>query len=117
RNGFLRTSYALARGAEALAVLDSAPDFVPDAILLDVVMPGLAGLPLLTRFRERLPRVPVILVSGYGGDQTILGLLDAGASELIQKPFTLEALADAIKRCVSGPKEGPERTATELKIE
>lgn len=101
-------------GAEALQLLDAGAGFVPDAILLDVVMPGLAGLALFAEFRGRLPRVPVILMSGYSTDQTVIGMLEAGARELIQKPFTIETIAGAIRRSLAGNRGEGLGTAADL---
>lgn len=90
-----------AGGVDLISQLDRNRDFVPAIILLDVVMPGLAGLPLYRELRKRMPDVPVILMSGYSTDQTVQALLDAGARELIQKPFTLERLAGAMRHALT----------------
>ena len=87
-----------AGGVESLALLDNTPDLRPHVLLLDVMMPGLAGPALLTELRKRLPQVPIVLVSGYSADKTVTDMLNAGAQELIQKPFAIEALAGAIRR-------------------
>ena len=87
-------------GADGLNWLKSADAFVPDCVLLDVVMPGLSGLPLYKEIRKHLPSVPVILMSGYSTDDTVTELLQAGARELIQKPFALEVLAGAVRRAI-----------------
>jgi PAS domain S-box-containing protein len=88
-------------GIEMLKQLDVAPRLKPAILLLDVIMPGLSGLPLFREFRKRHPGVPVILISGYSADQTVRDLLDAGALELVQKPFTLECLAGAMRRALT----------------
>jgi PAS domain S-box-containing protein len=89
-------------GADALKFIDSTPGFVPNVVLLDVVMPGLSGLPLFHELRKRLPSTPVILMSGYSADQTVTEMLNAGAQELVQKPFPIESLAGAIRRAADG---------------
>lgn len=90
-----------AGGVEALQLLDASPAFAPAVVLLDVVMPGLAGLQLFKEVRRRVPAAPVVVMSGYSADQAVISLLEAGARELIQKPFTLETLASAIRRAVA----------------
>jgi DNA-binding NtrC family response regulator len=97
-------------GAEALRILDSGSGFVPQAVLLDVVMPGLAGLPLFVELRKRVPAAPVILISGYSTDQTVIGLLEAGATELVQKPCTIETIAEAIRRNLAASQESRVRS-------
>jgi len=81
-----------------LKILDGG--YAPALVLLDVVMPGLAGVPLMKELRQRVPLAPVVLVSGYSTDQMVQAMLDSGALELVQKPFTLEALATAIRRAL-----------------
>jgi CheY-like chemotaxis protein len=90
-----------AGGTEALELLDGG--MFPQIILLDVVMPGFAGLPLLKEMKKRLPSVPVLLVSGYSTDKTVQDMLDFGAVELVQKPFSMEALAGAVRRALELP--------------
>ncbi len=91
-----------AGGVVSLKLLDARPQITPQVVLLDVMMPGLAGLPLLDELRKRLPAVPIVLVSGYSADKTVTDMLNAGAQELIQKPFAIEALAGAIRRAADG---------------
>jgi len=88
-------------GAEALKLLQSTGDSIPAVVLLDVVMPGLAGPALFAELRKRLPKVPIVLMSGYSTDQTVTALLEAGARALVQKPFVMETLAGAIRRAVN----------------
>ena len=89
-------------GPECLSVLDEKKGAEPQIVLLDVVMPGLSGLPLLGEVRKRLPHAPIVLISGYSTDKTVTDMLNAGAQELVQKPFAIEALAGAIRRAADG---------------
>jgi DNA-binding response OmpR family regulator len=66
-------------------------------IILDVMMPGLAGLPRFRALRERLPDTPVLFISGFSREAAVQDLLDAGAEELIHKPFRIETLARAVR--------------------
>ena len=52
-------------GAEGLLVLESPP---VQGVFLDLVMPGLGGLAVLTRIRSRFPHVPVVILSAHAGD-------------------------------------------------
>lgn len=89
-------------GEEGLQLLDI-HHIQPRVIVLDVMMPGLAGVPLFHELRKRLPRVPVILISGFSREREVQLMLQAGAQELIQKPFRLEELATAIRRALQVP--------------
>ncbi|HYZ34414.1 MAG TPA: response regulator, partial [Crenalkalicoccus sp.] len=77
-------------GEAALAALEAGP--LPDAVVSDVAMPGMDGLALAARIRERWPALPVLLVSGYA--EGALGCdLGALGVRLLTKPYAPEALA------------------------
>ena len=78
----------------------------PALVLLDLLLPGTDGIALMERVPE-LNDVPVILISAYGRDETIVRALDAGAADYIVKPFSpseLTARVRAALRRVSGPQ-------------
>ena len=59
----------------------------PDLLLLDLVLPGIDGIELMEN-EPRLADLPVIFISGYGRDETIVRALQAGAYDYIVKPFS-----------------------------
>ena len=59
----------------------------PALAVLDVVLPGADGIELMQQIPE-LTDLPVILIFGYGGDQTVERALDVGATDYIVKPFS-----------------------------
>jgi CheY-like chemotaxis protein len=76
-------------GSDALAL---APRYRPDAVLLDLFMPGMPGEVALERFREFDPSVPIIVVSGNQDEEVARATLAQGAFDYIKKPFDLVAL-------------------------
>ena len=76
-------------GARALERLGDEP---VDAILSDVVMPGMDGLEFLSRLKERVPEVPVILMSGQATVETAVKATRLGALDFIEKPVGLDRL-------------------------
>ncbi len=72
-------------GASALAKTAS---LKPDLVTLDIEMPGMNGLEVLTTLRSRFPRTEVIMISSDAGrgDQRIITSLEAGAFDFILKP-------------------------------
>src|SRR5437773_460984 len=90
---FLRT-FLGARGYSAVTVT-SADEAVrrfhaerPAAVLLDVVMPGgMDGLAALAAFRKIDKDIPVIVVSGQGGTNTVVQAMKLGATDFVCKPF------------------------------
>jgi two-component system, OmpR family, response regulator len=93
------TIVAVASGQEAL---DAAQDDGPfDAILMDVMMPGLDGPDTLARMREEgvpAQQVPVVFMTAKVGAAEWERLLSLGASGVIAKPFDPMALPDELGR-------------------
>jgi two-component system, cell cycle sensor histidine kinase and response regulator CckA len=87
---------AAASGNDALAALAD-PALHVDLLLTDVIMPSMSGRELYERLSRERPGLPVIYMSGYT-DHIIAphGVLDPG-THFIQKPFTLETLAGAVR--------------------
>ena len=84
----------VASGEEALARFQ---DFQPSVILLDVELPGMNGLDLLTHLGEEIQRIPIIIITGRGSDERVVQAIDAGAYWYIEKPLkppVLRALLD-----------------------
>jgi len=67
-----------------------------DLVILDVVMPGMGGAELLAELRRREPDVAVLLCSGHPLEDDVSQLRRAGASDFLQKPFTVAALSQAV---------------------
>ena len=88
------TCTAVANGEAALALLEAGLE--PDAVVLDVNMPGLGGAGTLPRLRRLRPRLPVLLSTGRA-DQAALDLAAAhGGVQILAKPFTARALGQAL---------------------
>ncbi len=74
------------------------------AVLLDVRMPGLDGPHTLAALREINPQVRALFVSGDTGDHDPEVLLALGAAGVLQKPFDLGELSDAVSRLLAQPQ-------------
>jgi two-component system, OmpR family, KDP operon response regulator KdpE len=74
---------AVATGEEAL---DEAARHLPDVLLLDLMLPGIDGLEVCRRIRERAA-VPIIVLSARGEEQVKVQALDLGADDYLTKPF------------------------------
>jgi CheY-like chemotaxis protein len=73
----------------ALECLSASP---LDAILLDLYLPGMAGLELLRVLSDRQPHIPVVAISGVSTEEEARLSLDLGAVEFLSKPLTLDRL-------------------------
>ena len=89
---------AASSGEAALALAD---EELPEAVIMDVRMPGLDGLSTLRLLREREPRLPVIIMTAYSTTDSAIEATKLGAFDYILKPFeipdVLELLAKAIQ--------------------
>ena len=81
------------RGEEALALLARER---PDAVFLDVLMPGMNGVEVLRLIRATDPVLPVILITGHARDEELDEARRLGVSEIIEKPFILNNLSEAL---------------------
>lgn len=77
-------------------------DEIPDAVVLDLRMPGMGGLETLRRIRARWPGLPVIMLSGHGSDQDFETCLNLGAAMYHKKPLDLGDLLDSIRAVTQG---------------
>jgi DNA-binding NtrC family response regulator len=83
-------------GAEALAVLDGGAEV--DVVLTDLFMPGMDGRELLAALRERIPEVPVIVMTAHASVDSAVELLHAGAHHYLEKPTKLPELRITVRR-------------------
>jgi DNA-binding NarL/FixJ family response regulator len=74
----------------------------PDAVLLDVRMPGMDGLAVLELLRERFPTIAVIMLSGIDDPALVRAALERGASAFVLKHVDPRDLAAAIRQAVRG---------------
>jgi two-component system response regulator MprA len=81
--------HAAADGGDALAAVERS---VPDAIVLDVSMPGVGGIAVSRRLRARGLGVPILLLTARDAVEERVAGLDAGADDYLVKPFALEEL-------------------------
>jgi two-component system, OmpR family, response regulator MprA len=77
-------------GNQALARLEANSD--PDAVILDVLMPGLDGLEVCRRLRQSGKQLPVLMLTARGEVENRVAGLDAGADDYVTKPFALAEL-------------------------
>ncbi len=68
----------------------------PSLVLLDVWLPGLDGMQLLKRMRDRFPLLPIIMMSGHAGIEAAVTAIKAGAYDFLEKPLHLEVLLDKV---------------------
>jgi DNA-binding NtrC family response regulator len=83
-------------GEEGLAALDGPQGREISAVVLDLVMPGIGGLDVLARLRQRDNPAPVIVQTSQGGIESVVAAMRAGAFDFVVKPVAPERLRTAI---------------------
>ena len=86
-------------GEEALSALDAEPDI--DLMLLDINMPVMDGLTLLSELRERQSAVRAIIVSAYGDMTNLRTAMNRGAFDFVTKPVDLSDLEITVRKALA----------------
>ncbi len=89
--------YAVSAVPDGGAALAHVERSVPDAIVLDVAMPGLDGLAVTRRLREKGLAVPILLLTARDALTERVAGLDAGADDYLVKPFEVEELTARVR--------------------
>jgi CheY-like chemotaxis protein len=80
--------------------LEAVTEFEPAVILLDIMLPGMDGVGVLKRIRQRGNRVPVIMLTARGASLDKVHSLDLGADDYVTKPFDMEELLARLRALV-----------------
>ena len=86
--------------SSAEEALDIASHTIPDAVILDVRLPGRDGLSAIKDLRQRIGDVPIIVVTAFGNLQTAVRAVEEGAYDYLAKPFDLEQAAEILRRAL-----------------
>jgi two-component system response regulator FixJ len=89
----------------ATAFLEALPEANLSCVITDVRMPGMSGIDLLRRLRERKISVPVIVITGHGDIPLAVEAMRIGAIDFLEKPFDDEVLIASVKTALR-QKEG-----------
>jgi len=102
---------AVADGSAGIERFDPARH---DLVITDVKMPGVSGLEVLERVKERSPDTPVIVITAFGDVELAVQAMKAGAADFIGKPFNRDHLLLAVQKALEGRRL--RREVRELRI-
>src|SRR5215510_9755472 len=88
-------------GDAAVAVLTAPDAQAIDAVVLDLVMPGLDGLGVLAKMRDAGLSIPVIVQTAHGGIDNVVSAMRAGATDFVVKPVGAERLQVSLRNALS----------------
>ncbi|HUS31005.1 MAG TPA: ATP-binding protein [Kofleriaceae bacterium] len=89
--------YTVVEAAHGRAALSALPTANIDLMLTDIMMPGMNGRVLAEQALARFPQLRVVFMTGYTDDEVVRGGVAAGELDLIEKPFTIPALAAKVR--------------------
>ena len=88
-------------GDAAVALLTAPDAQAIDAVVLDLVMPGLDGLGVLAKIREAGLSIPVIVQTAHGGIDNVVSAMRAGAQDFVVKPVGFERLQVSLRNALN----------------
>ncbi len=98
-------------GAEAVRL---AREYVPDVVLMDLVMPGMDGVEATRKVKDVSPRTQIIILTSFHEDAHIFSALQAGAISYLLKDVKATELVEAIRRAAKGEATLHPRVAARL---
>jgi two-component system, OmpR family, response regulator MprA len=91
-------------GAQALQRLEAEPE--PDAMVLDILMPGVGGLEVSRTIRRKGSKLPILMLTARTQVEDRVEGLDAGADDYLTKPFALEELLARVRALLRRTGDG-----------
>jgi len=100
--------HAVEVAASVAAAIDTCGRFTPDALLLDVRLPGRDGLAALPDLQALAPTARIVVMTAFGDLDTAVRAMNAGAFDYLVKPFDLESVSRVVARALAD-RPGPPR--------
>ena len=86
-------------GEEAVKLIQ---EFIPDVVLMDLVMPGMDGVETTRRVKDISPRTQIIILTSFHQDEFVFPALQAGAISYLLKDVKATELVEAVQRAARG---------------
>jgi DNA-binding NtrC family response regulator len=93
--------YTVRSAGDAYKALGQLDDFTPDVVITDVQMPGMSGIELMKRIRERVPDLGVIVMTAFASVENAVAAMRAGADDYLRKPLHFPELCVVLERLVA----------------
>ncbi|RLA96892.1 MAG: sigma-54-dependent Fis family transcriptional regulator, partial [Deltaproteobacteria bacterium] len=100
-------------GHIALEILESTS---VDLVLADIKMPGMNGLELLERIKDRNPWITVVMMTAYGVVESAVESIKAGAYDFVVKPFDHEKLVHLLRKALERSRLLRENIRLQLRV-
>jgi DNA-binding NarL/FixJ family response regulator len=109
----MRVVAEAADGREAIRLIK---ERMPDVAVVDISMPGLDGLEVISQIHAALPNMPLLVLTMHEEDQYVVRAIEAGAMGYLTKQSAPEQLVSAIRRVVGGHRYLTEEAAEALAL-
>ncbi len=88
--------FAVESAMDGRAGLRAVREWMPDVVVLDLMLPGLSGLDVLRRIRQEAA-TPVVVVSAKGAESDVVSALELGADDYLTKPYRVRELVARLR--------------------
>lgn len=106
----------IAEAADGEAALDEAIKKQPDVAVVDISMPGMDGLEVVTRMASYCKDIPVLILTMHEEEQYVIRAIEAGAMGYVTKQSAPEQLVSAVKKIHSGGRYLTEKASEALAL-
>ncbi len=104
----IREGYDVRTASDGERAVHAVRDWAPDAVVLDVLMPGRDGLAVCRQVRTERPDIGILMLTAKDGAGDQIVGLDAGADDYLVKPFSLQVLAAHLRAVLRRREPSPE---------
>lgn len=95
-----KDGYEIMTASDGLQAIDIVRNQVPDLILLDIMLPGISGVNLLTEIKREYPDTTVIMTTAICDADTVMKCIRLGAYDYFTKPFDLHNITNGVRRAL-----------------
>jgi DNA-binding NarL/FixJ family response regulator len=106
----------IAEAADGETALDKAMQYKPDVAVIDISMPGMDGLEVVTRLTSYCSGVPVLILTMHDEEQYVIRAIEAGAMGYVTKQSAPEQLVAAVKKIHGGGRYLTEKAGEALAL-
>ena len=106
----------IAEAADGETALDKAMHYKPDVAVIDISMPGMDGLEVVTRLTNYCSGVPVLILTMHDEEQYVIRAIEAGAMGYVTKQSAPEQLVAAVKKIHAGGRYLTEKAGEALAL-
>ena len=106
----------IAEAADGETAFDEAMEKKPDVAVIDISMPGMDGLEVVTRMSSYCPDIPVLILTMHDEEQYVIRAIEAGAMGYVTKQSAPEQLVEAVKRINAGGRYLTEKASEALAL-